>query len=105
MANAEFGGALDVEVIYSLPTEQALLRLRVAAGTTAGQAIELAGLLARYPELETATLHIGIFGKFVAWNTVLKTGDRVEIYRPLIVDPKDARRRRVSLKKSNKTNT
>ncbi len=105
MANAEFGGALDVEVIYALATEQALLRLRVAAGTTAGQAIERAGVLARYPELDTATLRIGIFGKFVAWNTVLKTGDRVEIYRPLIVDPKDARRRRVSLKKPNKTHT
>jgi uncharacterized protein len=85
---------IDVEVIYALPQEQVLLKVRVAAGTTAAQAISACGVLARYPEIDPARMTIGVFSKIVPPDTPLNAGDRVEIYRPLTVDPKEARRQR-----------
>lgn len=98
MANDEPGGEIDVEVVYALPSEQVLLHLKVAAGSTVAQAIRLTGVLVRYPEIDMATVRAGVFGKLVSLDMPLKAGDRVEIYRPLIVDPKEARRKRVDLK-------
>jgi hypothetical protein len=91
-------GLLAVEVVYALPALQAVVGLRVARGTTALQAIVESGLLQRFPEIDAANLKIGVFGRFVAPDTILKAGDRVEIYRALAADPKDARRRRVKAK-------
>ncbi len=96
---------IDVEVVYALPDEQAMTRLQMAPGATVMQAIQQSGLLLRYPQISIATARAGIFGKIVALDAPLRTGDRVEIYRPLTVDPKDARRRRVKLKNTNKTST
>lgn len=90
---------IDVEVIYALPTEQALLRLRVANGATVAEAIRLSGVMSRYSEINLQTTRVGIFGNIAALDTPLKAGDRVEIYRPLTIDPKEARRRRLILKK------
>jgi uncharacterized protein len=101
MASAEAAGAIDVEVVYALPAEQNLLRVRVAAGATVEQAIRVSGLLERYPEIDISTLRAGIFGKITALDTPLKAGDRVEMYRPLTVDPKDARRRRAAKRKQH----
>ena len=92
---------LEVEVVYALPAQQRVLQLRVAAGATVAQAIIQSGLLTQYPEIKPATARVGIFGKIVALDAPLQNGDRVEIYRPLKVDPKEARRRRNKLK--NKT--
>lgn len=91
MAKAE---SLRVELVYALPQEQTLLRLELAPGTTLREAITQCGILGRYPQLDPATLKAGIFGRVVALEQPLATGDRVEIYRPLQADPKAARRAR-----------
>lgn len=105
MVSAEVGGEIDakVEVVYALPGEQILLRARVAVGTTVAEAIQLSGLLARYPGINIATARVGIFGQIVTLNTALKADDRIEIYRPLIVDPKDARHRRAAKRAARQT--
>lgn len=93
---------IRIEVVYALPEEQSLVELEVAAGTTAGEAIQLSGIPTRYPRVDTS--RIGVFGKHVETGYVLEAGDRVEIYRPLVADPKEvrretARRRRAAGKK------
>lgn len=85
---------LDVEIAYALPETQQLIELKVAAGTTAREAIENSGILQRFPEIDLSKHKVGIFGKTVRLDHVLSPGDRVEIYRPLIADSKEARRRR-----------
>lgn len=90
--------SLSVEIAYALPETQLLIELEVAAGTTAREAIENSGILQRFPEIDLSRQKIGIFGKAVKPDCVLNSGDRVEIYRPLIADPKDARRRRAEKK-------
>jgi putative ubiquitin-RnfH superfamily antitoxin RatB of RatAB toxin-antitoxin module len=85
---------LRIEVAYALREEQVLLELDMAEGTTARQAVERSGILQRIPEIDLARAGLGIFGRVVAPDTPLRDGDRVEIYRPLIADPKDARRTR-----------
>ena len=85
---------LRVEVAYALRDEQALIVLEVEEGTTVREAIVRSGLLARYPEVELRRGYVGIFGKTTALHAPLADGDRVEIYRPLIANPKEARRER-----------
>ena len=85
---------LSVEVAYALPDRQVLLALEVEQGTTVREAIERSGLLARCPEIEIKRGNVGIFGRTAQLNAPLEDGDRVEIYRPLIADPKEARRER-----------
>ena len=93
---------VQVEVALALPERQELVVLQVAAGTTARQAVELSGLLARCPQLEPDSLKLGIFGKAVKDDAVLREHDRVEIYRPLIADPKTVRRERAEAGKRMK---
>lgn len=85
---------LRIEVAYALREEQALLELEMAEGTTVRQAVERSGILQRFPEIDLARAGLGIFGKVVSPDTPLRDGDRVEIYRLLIADPKQARRTR-----------
>lgn len=87
-------GMIPVEVAYALPERQTLLRLEVPEGTTAEEAIRRSGILERHPEIDLGVNKIGIFAKPVAGNRVLRAGDRVEIYRPLIADPKAVRKQR-----------
>lgn len=98
MAGAsEHGGAvtmIPVEVAYALPERQTLLRLMVPEGTTAEEAIQRSGILERHPEIDLGANKIGIFAKPVPASRVLRAGDRVEIYRPLIADPKAVRKQR-----------
>jgi uncharacterized protein len=89
---------IRVEVAYAAPARQTLLELEVAAGTTVGQAISLSRIESAHPEIELSSARVGIFGKPVSRDVVLEEGDRVEIYRPLLADPKDARRQRVGYK-------
>ncbi len=92
--------AIRVQVCYATPREQALRDLTVAVGATLRQAIEQSGILQGFPEIDLATNRVGIFGKVKALDTALREHDRIEIYRPLIADAKDARRRRAAKKSS-----
>ncbi|MDO8926574.1 MAG: RnfH family protein [Sideroxyarcus sp.] len=85
---------IAIEVVYALPDKQTLLKQQVAAGTTALDAIQASGILNKHPEIDIATSKLGIFGKLIKPDTVLREKDRIEIYRPLIADPKEVRRKR-----------
>jgi putative ubiquitin-RnfH superfamily antitoxin RatB of RatAB toxin-antitoxin module len=85
----------EVEVAYALPERQRIVRLRVAPGATARQAVLRSGLDAEFPGLNLQTGPIGIFGFVVSDDHALQVGDRVELYRPLCADPREARRARV----------
>jgi putative ubiquitin-RnfH superfamily antitoxin RatB of RatAB toxin-antitoxin module len=88
------GEEIDIEVVYALPQRQVLRRLSVSPHTTVEQALELSGMRSLFPEIDSSINKLGIFGKLVKPGTVLHNLDRVEIYRPLINDPKESRRRR-----------
>jgi len=85
---------LSVEVVYALPLDEDAVTLSLAAGATAGQAVRASGVLERHPEIDLRHHPIGIHGRVASAGTLLRDGDRVEIYRPLALDPKEARRRR-----------
>lgn len=95
-------GDIDVAVAFApTPEEQRVVPLRVARGTTVGEVITASGILAKYPAMDVAHLAVGIFGERVSLTQVLEQGDRVEIYRPLIADPKEARRHRARRRLGN----
>jgi putative ubiquitin-RnfH superfamily antitoxin RatB of RatAB toxin-antitoxin module len=83
-----------VEVAYALRDRQALLALELEDGGTVEHVIRHSGILEAFPEIDIARSQVGIFGRAVSLDTRVRDGDRVEIYRPLIADPKDARRKR-----------
>lgn len=87
---------IHVEIAYALPDTQLILPLGVAPETTAEQAIIASGILQKFPDIDLSKNKIGIFGKLVKLDTVLREKDRVEIYRPLIADPKEVRRQRAA---------
>lgn len=87
------GGYLRVEVAYARPDRQALLKLRVPSGTTIREAVRLSGIRGEFPEIDLAVSKFGIFGYKAPGDTLVKDGDRVEIYRPLKADPREVRRR------------
>lgn len=87
---------------YALPEKQIIRKVNVDAGTTIGAAIVQSGIMMDYPDLELEDAKVGIFGKIAAMTTVLSDGDRVEIYRPLIADPKEVRRKRAAEGKAMK---
>jgi uncharacterized protein len=84
------------EVAYGKMDEQALLPVESDTVLTAAQAIERSGILERFPEIDLKRNKIGIFGKAAKPDAELRDGDRVEIYRPLIADPKEARKKRAA---------
>lgn len=81
-----------IEVLYALPDEQTIVELPFEAGMTALRAVERSGLAERYPEIARRELVLGVFGVAVGHGHVLAAGDRVEISRPLVADPRDMRR-------------
>jgi uncharacterized protein len=81
-----------VEVAYATPERQLILKLEVPADTTAIEAVRLSGIEEQFPEIEPGKCRIGVFGKLCKDDRPLCAGDRVEIYRPLLVDPRVARR-------------
>jgi len=89
---------IQVEVAYAKPEKQLILALEVEQGTTVFQAAEKSGILQEFPEIDLENAKMGIFGKAVRnpKEDVLRAGDRVEIYRPLIIDPKQARANRAA---------
>lgn len=80
-------------MVYALPERQALLKIRVPRGTTAREAARLSGIRGQFPEIDLERATLGIFGKKLKNDAVLKDGDRVEILRPLKADPREIRRR------------
>lgn len=89
-------GLLAIEVVYALPDCHVVVALTVSPGTSVRNAIAQSGLAARYPEVDGEKVRVGVYGRVVAGDTILRDGDRVEIYRPLVADPKQARRRRAA---------
>jgi putative ubiquitin-RnfH superfamily antitoxin RatB of RatAB toxin-antitoxin module len=87
---------IGVEVVYALPAEQRVVQLELEAGATAIEALRASGLLDRHPEIAGAEPLLGIFGARVKPDACLKAGDRVEVYRPLRLDPMAARRAKAS---------
>jgi len=85
-----------VEVAYARWDEQALLPVRGEVGLTVREAIDRSGILARFPEIDLAINKVGIFGKLAKLDQPLANGDRVEIYRPLIADPAQQRKKRAA---------
>ena len=88
--------SINVEVAYALPERQVIRAVNVDVGSTLGAAIVQSGIMMDFPELELESAKVGIFGKVSTMTTVLSEGDRVEIYRPLIADPKEVRRQRAA---------
>ncbi|WP_310448563.1 RnfH family protein [Sulfuritalea sp.] len=93
---------IHVEVVYARPDRQEVASVTLPAGSTAGQAIEASGLLARYPEIDLTKNKLGIYAKLAKADTALRDRDRVEIYRPLIADPKEVRKQRAAEGKAMK---
>ena len=89
---------IEIEVVYGLAHKQKLVSLQVELGTTVRQGAELSGLDKEFPGLDIAESKLGIFGKAVRNPDaeLLKEGDRIEIYRPLLIDPKAARANRAA---------
>ena len=83
---------IHIEVVYATPAEQCLLALTVPVGTSIQSAIATSGILQKFPELELSSLRVGIFSKPRELADIVKEGDRIEIYRRLLIDPKEARR-------------
>jgi len=91
---------IEVEVAYACPARQLILKVELPAGTTAIEAVRLSGIEEQFPEIDLATNRLGVFGKLCKGDRVLHSGDRVEIYRPLLVDPRTARRELAAAGKS-----
>jgi putative ubiquitin-RnfH superfamily antitoxin RatB of RatAB toxin-antitoxin module len=89
---------VDVEICYATPELQVRKSVQVAVGTTVQEAIMQSGLLRECTAIDLTVSRVGIYGKLKTLDTVVRAHDRIEIYRPLIADPKDSRRRRVEKK-------
>lgn len=95
MANADVT-TIPVEVAYARPDEQAIIPVEAPAGATLEQAIIQSRIQERFPEIQLKTAKVGVFGKLSKLSTTLRAGDRVEIYRPLLADPKEVRKKRAA---------
>ncbi|MEH6501897.1 MAG: RnfH family protein [Pseudoalteromonas distincta] len=95
---------LVVEVAYALPHKQKILSVTVPEGTTAWEAVQQSGIERHFPELDLTSVSLGIFGKALPKpaERILLSGERVEIYRPLIADPKEVRKQRAAKAKAAK---
>ena len=85
---------IQIDVAYALPQQQVIIPLQVAAESTVEAAIKHSGILEKFPEIDLTQFKVGIFSKLTKLDAVLRDKDRVEIYRPLIADPKEVRRKR-----------
>lgn len=90
---------IHVEVAYALPARQVIKTLALPVGTSIEAAIRASGLLDEFPEIDLRVNRTGVFGEFAGLDQSLQGGERVEIYRALIADPKETRRRRAQAKK------
>ncbi len=88
-----------VEVVYARPDRQELLQVEIQDGATIRQVIQVSGILELFPEIELDQVKVGVFSKAKKLTDLVRMGDRVEIYRGLVIDPMEARRKRVKGKK------
>lgn len=88
---------MDVEVVYARPDVQKVIAVKVAKGSTVRAAIERSRMLDVFPEIDLAMNKVGIYGEVRSLGDTLQAGDRVEIYRALLIDPKEARRQNARL--------
>jgi len=93
-------GMIQIEVAYANPDKQIIRAVSVASGTTVAEAIELTAIKDEFPGIKIDPGGVGIFSRKVPMEHVLRAGDRVEIYRPLIADPKEVRRERAKKAKA-----
>ncbi|MDS4021367.1 MAG: RnfH family protein [Candidatus Competibacter sp.] len=87
---------IRVEVAYARPEEQTIISVEIPEGATLEQAIVKSRIQERFPEIQIQIAKVGVFGKLGKLSTTLRAGDRVEIYRPLIADPKEVRKQRAA---------
>ncbi|NDV91662.1 RnfH family protein [Alteromonas sp. 345S023] len=85
---------INCEVAYALPTQQALIELAIKPGASVEDVINTSGILQQFPDIDLANSKVGIWSRVVKLRDTVKEGDRIEIYRPLIADPKEIRKRR-----------
>ncbi len=84
--------ALNVEIAYAAPDKQIILDVSVAQGTSIVVAIQQSGILLEFPEIDLNQVKVGVFSRQAKLDDICRPGDRIEIYRPLKIDPKEARR-------------
>lgn len=87
---------MKIEVVYALPHKTELVKLDLPEGSTVLQAVEASGLLAKYPDIDVRKNKFGVYAKLAKADAVLRERDRIEIYRPLIADPKEVRKQRAA---------
>ncbi len=93
---------ITVEVAYALPHKQKIVAVKVAPGTAARDVVRQSGIVRDFPELDVESVNLGLFGKAVKDNYIPEPGDRIELYRPLKADPKEARKARAAKAKEKK---
>ena len=91
-----------IEVSYALPKKQIIIPVLVPKDISVKEAIELSGILKKFEEIDLSSNQVGIFGKLTSLDKILRDHDRIEIYRPLIADPKEIRRKRAAKGKEMK---
>ncbi|MEO0615685.1 MAG: RnfH family protein [Pseudomonadota bacterium] len=91
------GRRLAVEIACALPSRQAIVAVTVSPGTTAREAVRASGIGVRFPEIQVASAQLGVWGDPVADDYRVADGDRIEVYRSLVIDPRAARRERAAL--------
>ncbi len=87
---------IQIEVVYATPETQRIFTVSVSSGSTIETAIDRSGVLEVFPEIDLMKQKVGIFSKQKKLSDSVADGDRIEIYRPLLIDPKEARRRRAT---------
>ncbi|EGR1306795.1 RnfH family protein [Vibrio cholerae] len=97
MMNSEM---IHVEVVYALPHEQRVLKLVVEQSATVEEILRTSGILQMYPEIDLTVNKVGIFSRNVKLDARVRDKDRIEIYRPLLADPKEIRRKRAEQAKA-----
>lgn len=90
---------MKVEVVYGTAEKQTLIEIMLHEGATVAEAIQQSQIATLWPEINFEQQRVGIFGKFVTMDAIVKPYDRIEIYRPLIIDPKEARKLRIKKKR------
>lgn len=94
--------SISIEIIYAHRHKAEIVNLKLPAGATLKHALEASGLTQKHPEIDIENGRFGVFGKLSKGDTVLRERDRIEIYRPLIADPKEVRRKRADEGKAMK---
>lgn len=93
---------ITITVVYASPTQQIDIPLTVEENCTIALAIARSKITSQFPEIKLSENKVGIFGKLVTLDTIAKDGDRIEIYRPLTIDPKDLRRVKAKIQRNKK---